>query len=92
LDALDDCLDDGHNVAVLERMLTTEGLGSRRDAATVLRLLRHDQAGLRARALTLGRAALRETPRHFVRRVASHWRTDRPGRTGSRTRHGRHAA
>ena len=76
LDALDDCLDGYHNVALLERMLTTEALGSRRDTAAVLRLLRHEQPGLRARALTLGRAALRDTPQQFVRRVASHWRAD----------------
>ena len=93
LEALDACLGECHNVALLERMLTTEVLGSRRDTATVLRLLRRDQAELRARARTLGRAALRDTPRQFVRRVASHWRADPvPGRTGSRTPRVRHAA
>lgn len=93
LDALDDCLADCHNVALLTRVLTTEGLGTRRDTATVLRLLRRERAGLRARALTLGRAALRDTPRQFVRRVVSHWRPERaPGGTGSKTSRARHAA
>ncbi len=93
LEALDECLGEYHSVALLERILTTEALGSRDDTATVLRLLRRDQAGLRARALTLGRAALRDTPKQFVRRVASHWRADRvPGRTGSRAPRVWHAA
>jgi hypothetical protein len=93
LDALDDCLGECHNVAVLERVLTTEAFGSRGAAATVLRLLRRYRAGLRARALTLGGAALRDTPQQFVRRVVSHWRADRvPGPRRSRTRRVRHAA
>ena len=93
LDALDDCLDGCHSIALLERMLAREGLGSRRDTATVLRLLRHEQAGLRVRALTLGRAALRDTPRQFVQRVARGWRADRvPGRAGSKARRVRPAA
>lgn len=94
LDALDDGLGDCHNAALLQRVLTTEGLASRRDTATVLRLLRRDRAGLRARALTLGRAALRDTPRQFVRRVVTHWRPEggAPRRTGSRPSRARHAA
>ena len=93
LDALDDCLDGCHSVSLLTRMLTKEALGSRRDTATVLMLLRHELAGLRARALMLGRAALRDTPRQFVRRVARHWRAERmPARTGSRTPRMRRAA
>lgn len=70
LEALDDCLDAGHNIAVLERLLTTEALGSRRDTAEVLRLLRYEQRLLRARALTLARAALRDRPGGCMRRAA----------------------
>jgi hypothetical protein len=93
LDALDDCLGECHNVMVLERILVTEVLGSRRDTATVLRLLRHDQMELQVRAVRLARAALRETPRQLVQRVANHWRADRPaGGSTSRTRGVAHAA
>lgn len=70
LEALDLCLDAGHNVAVLERLLTTEALGSRRDTATVLQLLRCEQRELRARALTLARTALRDRPAACMRRAA----------------------
>ena len=63
LDALDRCLDESHNVLVLERMLVTEGLVSRRDTAAALRLLRHYQSELRALAVVRGRKALRPARR-----------------------------
>ena len=59
LEALDACLDESHNVRILERILMTEALASRRDRATALRLLRHYQTELRARAHVQGQAALR---------------------------------
>ena len=59
LEALDVCLDESHNVRILERILMTEALASRQDTATALRLLRHYQTELRARAFVQGQEALR---------------------------------
>ena len=76
LEAMAACLDESYNVRVLERILVAEGLEARGDTALVLRLLRHYQTDLRARATAHGRAALRAR-RGAARRVAGHRRTVR---------------
>ncbi len=54
---------------MLEGVLLSEALLSREHTAHSLRLLRRYQQALRRRALVLGRRALAEKPRPFVRRV-----------------------
>ena len=71
LEALDGCLDESHNVTTLERMLMAEQLASRHDTALALRLLRHYQTQLRARAAAQGQRALRPARRAHARRAAS---------------------
>ncbi|HET7698994.1 MAG TPA: CHAD domain-containing protein [Vicinamibacterales bacterium] len=70
LDVLDGILDDAHNVTILERLLVEEGVASRRDTATALRLLRHYRSELRTRAAAEAQAALRLVRRPQARRAA----------------------
>jgi len=73
LEALDGCLGELHNVAILERILINEALISRSEAARCLRLLHRYQGHLRRRAATLGGLVTREKPRQFVRRIKHEW-------------------
>ena len=73
LEALDGCLGECHNVAVLEQVVMTEALVSRRHKAECLRLFRRYQRALRRHALLLGRQVFREKPSHFIRRVKKVW-------------------
>jgi hypothetical protein len=73
LEALDGCLGELHNVAVLERILMNEALIARSEAARCLRLLHRYQGHLRRRAATLGGLVTREKPRRFVRRIKHEW-------------------
>ncbi|HLG57489.1 MAG TPA: CHAD domain-containing protein [Vicinamibacterales bacterium] len=80
LEALDGCLGEYHDCALLQNVLTSDSALDRSDAARCLRLVRRYQRELRAKARTLGRAIHRETPRRFVKRVKRHWRSARRAR------------
>jgi hypothetical protein len=80
LDALDGCLGEHHNVALVETILVSEALLQRRVSARCLRLLRQYQHHLRRRAAALGARALRDTPHHVIQRVESYWRASRQRR------------
>lgn len=77
LDALDGCLGEHHNVVLLERILMSEPVVSRRETARCLHTLRRYQVDLRRRAARLGGALTDETPRQFVRRVKRLWQRAR---------------
>jgi hypothetical protein len=77
LDALDGCLGESHNCALLEDILATNTLMSRADTARCLRMIRRYQTSLRRTAARLGAVQFAETPRHFVERARHLWRTQR---------------
>jgi hypothetical protein len=79
VEAMEASLEEAHNVTVLEKILTAEGLGSRGDTAAVLRVLRRYQREVRARAVARGKAAL----------VSLAGRTDDHDRVTSTSRRGR---
>jgi len=74
LEALDDCLGEYHDVALMRTILSAETPVSRDETARRLRLVRRYQAELRRKARTLGARIYHETPSHFVRRVRASWR------------------
>jgi CHAD domain-containing protein len=80
LEALDGCLGEYHDCALLQNALTSDSALDRSDAARCLRLVRRHQRELRAKARRLGREIHRESPRRFVKRVKRHWRSARLAR------------
>jgi CHAD domain-containing protein len=87
LEALDGCLGDCHDCAILRDVLMSDSTLSRTDAAHALRLVRRYERELRRRARRLGATVHRETPKQFVARVQRLWRsarrTARPPRRGT---------
>ena len=86
LEALDGCLGEDHDVAIVERLLTTETPVSRRETAASLRLLRRYRLELRSVASVLGAQVLDEKPRDFVRRVRQLCRSAANGAPAGRSR------
>jgi CHAD domain-containing protein len=74
LEALDECLGEYHNFALLHGILFGDPFVSRQETARRLRLIRRYQAELRRRAVSLGARLYNERPGHFVRRVRALWR------------------
>jgi CHAD domain-containing protein len=85
LEELDGCLGEYHNVVLLERVLMTEALLSRRQTARCLRLLREVQTQLRRRAVVQARRIFSEKPKHIVRRVHRLWRAAKATHDGVET-------
>ena len=85
LEALDECLGEHHNVVILEAILTSDAVVSRRETAMCLRLLRRYRSALRARAAALAQTLPVQRPRPFVRRVKRLWHA-RQARLGARRR------
>ena len=86
LEALDECLGQYHNFALLHGILLTDPFVSRQETARRLRLIRRYQAELRHRAKSLGARLYDERPDHYVRRVRALWQLanvvhDIPSRT-----------
>jgi hypothetical protein len=79
LEALDGCLGEYHNVALLQAALLTEMPLPRPELAHALRLLRKHQAELRREALSLGAEIYAETPRQFVTLARRSWRSANRG-------------
>jgi CHAD domain-containing protein len=75
LEALDGCLGEYHDCALLQNALTSDSALERSDAARCLWLVRRYQHELRAKARALDREIHRESPRQFVKRVRRHWRS-----------------
>lgn len=75
LEALDDCLGECHNCALLRSAVMTGALLPRDDAARVLRVVRRHEADLRARARRLGGDLHRESPEQVVSRARQAWRS-----------------
>jgi CHAD domain-containing protein len=73
LEELDGCLGESHNCAILRDVLTSDAALARDDAALCLRLVRHYERELRAKARELGEQVHAETPRRFVKRVRRLW-------------------
>ena len=74
LEALDDCLGEYHNFALLGAIVMAETSVPRPEAARRLRIIKKYQGELRRKAYALGRRIYAEKPRHFVRRVRALWR------------------
>jgi CHAD domain-containing protein len=74
LEALDACLGDDHNFALLRAILGADPFVSRQETARRLRLIHRYQTELRRRAQLLGARVYAEQPRDFVRRVRTLWR------------------
>jgi hypothetical protein len=74
LEALDECLGEYHNFALLRSILCADPFVSRVETARRLRLIRQYQAQLRRHARSLGARLYHERPRRFVRRVRAFWR------------------
>jgi CHAD domain-containing protein len=74
LEALDDCLGEYHNFALMRTILSAEMTVSRDETARRLRIIRRYQGELRRQARALGARIYNEKPRHFVRRVHALWR------------------
>jgi hypothetical protein len=75
LEALDGCLGEYHNCALLQHALITEALLPREDTARTLRVVRRYERELRRQAEHLGAQMYSETPRAFVARVKRLWRS-----------------
>ena len=73
LEALDECLGEYHNFALLRTILSADPFVSRQETARRLRIIRRYQAELRRRVASLGARLYNEKPRHFVRRVQAFW-------------------
>jgi hypothetical protein len=73
LEALDECLGQYHNFALLHSILLADPFVSRQETARRLRLIRRYQAELRHHAKSLGGRLYDERPSHFVRRVRALW-------------------
>ena len=73
LEALDGYLGEIHNCAVLQQAVRAEAPDSRQQTATILRLLRRYERGLRRQAQALGAQIYLEKPRQFTRRVQQAW-------------------
>jgi hypothetical protein len=91
LETLDECLGEHHNVVLLERVLVTEGVTTRRETALCLHVLRRYQSTLRRRAAALAATLGAERPRRLVRGVRRLWHARRPAEAAARRRW-RHAA
>jgi hypothetical protein len=79
---LDGYLGEHHNVLLLERVVMTEGLLTRSQAAECLPLLRRYQRELERRAGLLGMRVLSRPPRQLARRVQQEWQSAKSaGRT-----------
>jgi hypothetical protein len=74
LEALDDCLGEYHNFALMRTILSAETAVSRDETARRLRMIRRHQGALRRKARTLGTRIYHEKPSDFVRRVHALWR------------------
>ncbi len=74
LEALDDCLGEYHNFALLRAIVMSETEVPRQEAARRMRIIRKYQGELRRKAYSLGARIYTEKPRHFVRRVHALWR------------------
>jgi hypothetical protein len=77
LEALDGCLGDCHNCAILCDVLTSDATLNADDAARLLTLVRGYERELRRRACQLGTAVHQDTPERFVSRVRRLWRSAR---------------
>jgi CHAD domain-containing protein len=90
---LDEYLGEYHNVEVLQHVVMTEALDSRKEAAHFLRLLRRYQRALRQEAIALSTQIFEDTPRQFTNRVRRLWRAAQYGQVPRReTRPWPHAA
>jgi CHAD domain-containing protein len=74
LEALDDCLGEHHNCALLQTVVSTDAFPRRRDRTHLLRLLRRYETDLRHEAQVLGRKIYRKRPDEFVKRVRKAWK------------------
>jgi CHAD domain-containing protein len=77
LEALDGCLGECHDCAILCDVLNSDATLNRSDAARLLSLVRRYERELRRRARRLGTTVHRDTPKQFVRRVRRLWRSAR---------------
>jgi CHAD domain-containing protein len=84
LEALDGCLGECHDCAILGDVLATDAALSPADAAHLLSLVRRHERELRRRACRLGTTVHRDTPNRFVSRVRRLWRSARRARQSSR--------
>jgi hypothetical protein len=73
LEALDECLGEYHNFALLRTILSADPFVSRQETARRLRIIRRYQSELRRHAQSLGTRLYHEKPRHFIRRVQAFW-------------------
>jgi len=73
LEALDECLGEYHNFALLHTILSADPFVSRQETARRLRIIRRYQVELRRRASSIGSRLYNEKPRHFIRRVQAFW-------------------
>jgi CHAD domain-containing protein len=76
---LDEFLGEFHNVEVLQHIVMTEALDSRKEAARFLRLLRGYQRALRQEAITLSAQIFETAPRQFTNRVRRLWQAAQYG-------------
>jgi hypothetical protein len=74
LAALDECLGEYHNCALLIQALTVVDMLGPHEAAQVVRLLRRYQRRLRREAIGLGEVIFSEPPRRLARRVRDLWK------------------
>lgn len=74
LEALDACLGEYHDFALLRSILFGDAFVSRQETARRLRMIERYQSELRERARKMGRRIYAERPGHFVRRVRALWR------------------
>jgi CHAD domain len=86
LDALDGCLGEYHNFALLRSILAVDAFVSRVETAHRLRIIERYQAELRHTSRVLGKRVHAEPPRHFVRRVRELWRLTKAARRVRQTR------
>jgi hypothetical protein len=92
LEALDGCLGECHNCAILRDVLTSDSTLDRSDAAHAVHLVRLYERELRRRARRLGTRIHQETPRQFVTRVRRLWHSDHRSRRPQRGTSWRSAA
>ena len=84
LEALDGCLGECHDCAILCDVLATDAALSPADAAHLLSLVRRHERELRRRACRLGTTVHQDTPKRLVSRVRRLWRSARQARQSSR--------
>jgi CHAD domain-containing protein len=86
LEALDGCLGEYHNCALLQQVLVAETLRPRDQTARTLRMLRKYQKELRREAHDLAAQMYQETSRQFVKRVRRLWRSSKDAAPAAPTR------